>query len=149
MSGSTKPGEGLLVDHDRSDLDPVANFGVELWTLIEQIAITCPYLVMAGGEQRAVWLNDLRLHRVTDDELLNVATVERVQLLIDYLTWRTHRNLLSLACHPRHAYSSIRPRWDPCGETTVVVRSGITLDVSMSCSVLPSIGRVVPTPTPS
>jgi hypothetical protein len=35
----------------------------------------------------------------------------------------------------------------PCGDTTVVVRSGMSLDVSMSCSVLGTIGHAAPAPT--
>jgi len=54
-----KAGDVLFVDHCRSDLDAVADLGVELRAPIEQLAVASPYLVMARGEQLAVWLNDL------------------------------------------------------------------------------------------
>jgi hypothetical protein len=83
-------GHELLVDHDKSDLDPIADFGVEIGALIKQLSVACPDLIVTRRKQIPIWPHDLSVWGIAGKKSFEIAPVVRGQLSVDHVAWRAH-----------------------------------------------------------
>lgn len=79
-------GDVLLVDDDLTRCYPVANLGVKVGALGEELAVPGTDLIVSRSEKAAVRLYDVCVGGIAGDERLEIPAVVRVDLSIDELS---------------------------------------------------------------